>query len=320
MKNSFEQPTLKNSEEQDVCEHGNPKGLCEVCDEKNKVEIKNEKIDYSNQLHLKKILENPQEPIDFKNCGVHEFRKIIFGTNSRFRERDGRALLNSFGTKKGITENMIALLNFAGIEREYLDYNNTLHLKEILGKSKENINLNICGVKEFRKMVFGTGSRFKEINGYVLLDNFGTKKQDTENMIDLLNFAGIEHENEKTGDKKEEVLKQSLENFVQEISNAETQDKMAKKIREIMELLPENACDILLKYHPEYKGLNIGYVKSVIADYLGDFLLIRKLWEIKDVEITKELFSEEQFAEALFLKFKDASFNFFQREKKLIRK
>ncbi|MFA6383527.1 MAG: SNF2-related protein [Parcubacteria group bacterium] len=121
---------------------------------------------------------------------------------------------------------------------------------------------------------------------------------------------------EKVNGESEEKLKQSLEDFVQELSDKETNDEKAKKLREIISLLPENACDILFKYHPEYKGLHADYVRSVIAEYLGDFLLVRKAWETKDIKMAEELFFEEQFAEALFLKFKDASLAFFQKEKK----
>ena len=137
---------------------------------------------------------------------------------------------------------------------------------------------------------------------------------------ELIEIIIKEIQDKKLGKEKEKLdegLKQSLENFIQEIVNPETKDERAQKIREIMALLPENACDILLKYHPEYIGLKNEYVKSVIAEYLGDFLLVRKTWEPKDIEMAGELFSEDKFVEALFLKFKDASFAFFQKEKKV---
>ena len=136
------------------------------------------------------MLKNSQ--INFNNCGVDRFRNTTFGVGSGFEEKNGTVLLSNFGTGRMSTENMIALLNFAGIKREEFAYLNPEHLREIFKNSP--INLINCGIIEFKRTIFGKGSRFREKNGATLLYNFGTKKQDTENMIALLNFAGTGRE------------------------------------------------------------------------------------------------------------------------------
>ena len=52
-------------------------------------------------------------------------------------------------------------------------------------------------------------------------------------------------------EQAEKELKTSLEDFVGEIVNEKTQNEEARKIAEIIRLLPGNAHDIILKYHPE---------------------------------------------------------------------
>lgn len=126
----------------------------------------------------------------------------------------------------------------------------------------------------------------------------------------------IEARKRSPREDEQEELKQSLDNFIQEMATENTQDERAKELREIIGLLPENACDILFKYHPEYKGIRVEYAKKVIAEYLGDFLLVKKPWNLRDINLAKDLFSDESFAQALFMKFKDASYAFYQKEKK----
>ncbi|MFA5994702.1 MAG: SNF2-related protein, partial [Parcubacteria group bacterium] len=169
-------------------------------------EQKKPEPDYANPEHLKELLMHPNQAIDLSTCGNMEFIRTSFGTGSRFEKRAGSALLRNFGTKKTDMENIIALLNFAGIDRDQKkpesDYANPEHLKELLAYSDQNIDLSICGTAEFINMSFGVGSRFEKKMGATLLKNFGTKKTDTENMIALLNFAGIAREQFDYADTK----------------------------------------------------------------------------------------------------------------------
>ena len=148
------------------------------------------------------------------------------------------------------------------------------------------------------------------------IESGSVRKHFSPKLVEIIKKEIEKRRIEGRGVEREEKLKQSLEDLVQGIPGGENTDEKTKKLREIIGLLPENACDILFKYHPEYKGLRVEYVKSVIAEYLGDFLLVRRPWEPKDIEMAGELFSDGRFAEALFLKFKDASLASFQKEKK----
>lgn len=114
----------------------------------------------------------------------------------------------------------------------------------------------------------------------------------------------------------QEILKTNLENFVQEVANEATSDDQAKKIGEIMRLLPGNAHDILLKYHPEYKGMQVGYVKKIIADYLGDFMLVHREWQPSDIEKTKDLLDIKEIREEILINLKNGCLNFVNLERK----
>lgn len=119
-------------------------------------------------------------------------------------------------------------------------------------------------------------------------------------------------------DKKQSknLLRDKLNNYLSEIESNNLENQEVQKIREIMSFFPERTCDVLYKYHPEFKGLPVDYVKSVIAEYLGDFLLLKKSWQIDDIELVSEMMSDKDFSGDIFLKLKDSCFVFYQEQKK----
>ncbi len=110
----------------------------------------------------------------------------------------------------------------------------------------------------------------------------------------------------KETEAKEQELKGSLEDFVQEIVNTETKNENAKKIGEILQLLPGNAHDIILRYHPEYKGLKVDFVQKIIADYLGDFMMAPREFRSRDLEKFRDVLDIKNIREEILYNMKGA--------------
>lgn len=115
-------------------------------------------------------------------------------------------------------------------------------------------------------------------------------------------------------ENQENVLKTEFENLAQEISNEQNEE--AIKIGEILRLLPGSAHDIILKYHPEYKGLKTEYIKEVIAEYLGDFLLNQNEWQPRDIAKYKEVMDIEGIQEEILINLKNGCLVFINNERK----
>ncbi len=135
-------------------------------------------------------------------------------------------------------------------------------------------------------------------------------------LFKLIEAEALAIKEKKENEQKEESLKVELENLVQEIGNEQSVDEQAKKIGELIRLLPGNAHDIILKYHPQYKGLKTEYVKEVIADYLGDFMLNRNNWQPRDIQKLHEVFDIEGIKEEIIINLKNASLSFINNERK----
>jgi ubiquinone/menaquinone biosynthesis C-methylase UbiE len=75
-------------------------------------------------------------------------------------------------------------------------------------------------------------------------------------------------------DLERKQLVDSLENFLSEVSQGDSQE--AQEFRKLTDLFgSEQAIDIIFQHHPEYKNIPLPQVKSILGDYLGDFLVIR---------------------------------------------
>lgn len=63
--------------------------------------------------------------------------------------------------------------------------------------------------------------------------------------------------------------------------------------------------DLLYKFRPEFKGLSIEYIRSSLAQYLGDFLSAKQEFRIKDIGAAAEFLSETTLREGLYETMKD---------------
>lgn len=135
-------------------------------------------------------------------------------------------------------------------------------------------------------------------------------------LVEIVRQEILSKKENKQNETKQEKLKTDFEDFIQDISDEQTDNEQAIKIREILRLLPGNSHDIILQYHPQYKGLSVDYIKRIISDYLGDFLLIKNEWKERDLEDFKEVIGTQDIRESILAILKNACLNFINNEKK----
>ena len=113
--------------------------------------------------------------------------------------------------------------------------------------------------------------------------------------------------------EQEQKLKESVIQFVKEVSGdttdtaGESSDD-SKRFRSLIGILGGSRClDLLYKFRPGYRGLPVEYIKGIIAEYLGDFLITTPPFDIDDVEVAIETnaLSELTFRQGLYETFKD---------------
>lgn len=118
------------------------------------------------------------------------------------------------------------------------------------------------------------------------------------------------------GDKKEaRTAVDSLKKFAEDVVSGDTLD--SQRFRRLISVLsPSRAVDILYKFRPEFRGLPVENIKSVLADYLGDFLVVRPPFNPPDVEDSLEYLSDATLREGLVEVIKDSCVANFNAQKK----
>ncbi|GEM_PF-1763982 len=110
-------------------------------------------------------------------------------------------------------------------------------------------------------------------------------------------------------------LRIRLRNFSQEVVENKTLD--AQEFRKLVGLFGSSrAVDILYRYRPDYRGLPVENVKSVLAEYLGEFLVTRGPLNIDDIETGLEYLSDPNFREGLVEVIKDSCLAHYHQTKK----
>jgi ubiquinone/menaquinone biosynthesis C-methylase UbiE len=74
--------------------------------------------------------------------------------------------------------------------------------------------------------------------------------------------------------------------------------------------------DLLYAFHPDFKKLPVDYLKSELAKYLGDYMVVRSLNILDDVELALPYLGEKSFQESLFTVIKEDAIRYYQQEKK----
>lgn len=108
-----------------------------------------------------------------------------------------------------------------------------------------------------------------------------------------------------------EDIKQSLLEFEQGITGDAT---VFQKL--ITFCGSDRAVDILFRFRPEYKSIPVEYVKKVLADYLGDFLTVKRGFELRDAKEVAEYMSDLTLKEGLFETLKQDCLSFYYTERR----
>lgn len=106
-----------------------------------------------------------------------------------------------------------------------------------------------------------------------------------------------------------------LKKFIEKINNPETLS--SQEFRSLLNLFGSGAAvDIIYKYHPEFRGLPVEYTRSVIAEYLGNFLVERHGLVLDDLEHVGALTEEDAgLADSLFEIMKQDCATIFQQNR-----
>src|SRR3989344_5248432 len=109
-------------------------------------------------------------------------------------------------------------------------------------------------------------------------------------------------------------LPDKLVNLVIEIAEGDSLD--AQTFRTLVHVFgPSRYLDVLYKFRPEYKGLPVEYVKGVIAQYLGDFLILKGEFRPDDIRVAAEHLSELSLQEGLIENLKDYCLHYYLKNK-----
>lgn len=98
---------------------------------------------------------------------------------------------------------------------------------------------------------------------------------------------------------------EGLKKFFEDVAEGKTMD--AQEFRKLVGLFDSSrAVDILFRCRPEYRGLPVDKVKSIMADYLGNFLQERRGFNVNDLEVGLAYLSDPTFQEMLVENMKDS--------------
>lgn len=102
----------------------------------------------------------------------------------------------------------------------------------------------------------------------------------------------------------------SLRNLLEEASKGET--ATGKDFQAFVQIFGKSrALDILYRFRPEYRSLQPDYVKGVLADYLGDFLVQKGEFRPDDLEIAIGYLSDLTLKQGLFETIKDHALHYY---------
>lgn len=120
----------------------------------------------------------------------------------------------------------------------------------------------------------------------------------------------------RRGDPREKrTAEDDLQKFVGAAARNDTPD--AKEFRTLVNLFGSSrVVDILYRSRPEFRGIPVDKVKGVLADYLGDVLLVKGGFNIDDIEPGLQYLSDPNLKEGLIEVIKDSCLTVCQQEKK----
>ncbi len=110
-------------------------------------------------------------------------------------------------------------------------------------------------------------------------------------------------------------LEQDCDKFFEDVAESKTIE--AEEFKKLMAIFgTARVADLLYAYHPEFKKLPVEYLKSELAKYLGDYMVVRSGNVLGDVELALPYLGEKSFQESLFTVIKEDSIHHYQKEKR----
>lgn len=128
----------------------------------------------------------------------------------------------------------------------------------------------------------------------LLVRNFVPKGRETDPVVlqlsAQLKLLAVEEGVLKTGKKEKDQVKA----FAEEVVAGQTVD--AQEFKRLITIFGSSrALDILYRCRPEYRGIPVDYVRGVMADYLGDFLVVKRNFSPDDVQTGLRYLSDPDF-------------------------
>lgn len=119
---------------------------------------------------------------------------------------------------------------------------------------------------------------------------------------------------ENSQQKEEKLLSKKLEDYLLEVANGAPSTDIFRKLFALL----GTSClvDILYIFHPDFKKIPPTQLKSKLAKYLGDYIVVRSGDVLQDVEVTLPYLGKKSFQDSLFTVIKDDAIHYYQKEKK----
>lgn len=113
---------------------------------------------------------------------------------------------------------------------------------------------------------------------------------------------------------KEKEQKQKFTDYVSELANSGLKLEEFKKLIGIFGA--SHCADILFRFRPEFKGLPLEYVKGTMADYLGDFLVVKGDFYPALESATEHLSADLSLQEGLYETLKENCLRYYYQQRK----
>ncbi len=119
-------------------------------------------------------------------------------------------------------------------------------------------------------------------------------------------------------DNRGRSFEKEAEGFLQKVATEGTPE--SQQFREIVSIFgASRSVDILYRMHPSFRGVPVDRVRGMLADYLGDFLLVRPDLDINDLgklDGLAEYLSDEDLRQGFLQVVKDNGLTFYQDQRK----
>lgn len=118
------------------------------------------------------------------------------------------------------------------------------------------------------------------------------------------------------GDGREKKkAEEELKTFAQDVIQGESVD--AQTFNQLVGLFgSSNVVDILYRSRPEFRGLPVDRVKSILGEYLGDFLIVRRGFNPSDIGAGLDYLSDPELKEGLMEVIKDSTLSYCLQERR----